>query len=338
MSETPIKVVVVTDGVVGHENQSIGLCKWLERRWNLDVSVANVQLREKALSRLLLPKLLPEDSRAARRILKLFYETPELPDEADLVISTGGNSSFANILVASMLGCPNIYLGSLRRLNPRRINVHMTLEPTGYKNNLVMTMSPNLVDPKAVLDAGSSLLKRRKLDGTLWTLIIGGTGAGFDYGEQEWRLLATWANSMAEKYGIRWLLTTSRRTGGKGESVLKEHLKPEHIAYAVWWDSEPKKELLALIGAGTQVFTTADSMSMMTESIASSRPTTVVALPTHRANERYRAAMDRFARLGLCRLIQLSDETYCPPIPAMSFDLSTVIDQTLDQLEYRLAC
>jgi len=64
-------------------------------------------------------------------LLKLFYEIDDLPDQGcDLIVSTGGKTSFANAWLARWKNVPNIFVGSLRRLSPGHFSVVLTLEPT----------------------------------------------------------------------------------------------------------------------------------------------------------------------------------------------------------------
>ena len=45
-----------------------------------------------------------------------------------------------------------------------------------------------------------------------WTLVIGGDGGGYCYTPADWTQLRDTACRLAAQHGIRWLLTTSRRT------------------------------------------------------------------------------------------------------------------------------
>jgi len=46
-----------------------------------------------------------------------------------------------------------------------------------------------------------------------WLLLIGGNGAGYRYEDADWRALAAAVNRLGKEEGVRWLVTTSRRTG-----------------------------------------------------------------------------------------------------------------------------
>jgi mitochondrial fission protein ELM1 len=102
-------------------------------------------------------------------------------------------------------------------------------------------------------------------------MIIGGAGAGYRYEDRDWENLADVMTVLANKYGIKWLLTTSRRTGDVAEQKLKKLLPENMLASCVWYATDPQHVMLAYLGASELVFCTEDSMSMIAESIASGR-------------------------------------------------------------------
>ena len=332
-----MRVLLVTDGIPGHENQARGLCQWLSRRYQVELQTLSVTLRFKALSRLLLPHFTEVGPALARRLFNSCYGGDLPPEQApDLVLSAGGNTSFANILLRRYYGCPNIFIGSRRRLNAESLVAHLTLEPTGDDNNIVMTVSPNLVDREQVAQAGQDFIAQQALEQPLWGLVIGGDGAGFHYTEADWLALAEWANKVALARGVRWLVSSSRRTGALGESVLRTHMLAQTIGYAIWWHSNPEKKLAAIMGASERLVVTADSMSMINEAMASGSAVTVLALPKHTANARYCNAIDGFEAAGLCTRVQLGEEPGEAAFGAATPDMNPSIESVLDRLDYLL--
>ena len=96
------------------------------------------------------------------------------------------------------------------------------------------------------------------------------------YAVADWHSLAEAMNRIAERQGIRWLVTTSRRTGGEAEAILHSALAPKHLAYAIWWAEKPEKRVNAFLGAAEFVFATQDSVTMVTECVAAGKPTAVI--------------------------------------------------------------
>ena len=59
--------------------------------------------------------------------------------------------TFANAWLARAFHVPNIFIGSLRGLPPELFSAVLTLEPVpGAANNLVLSMSPSVVDPDQI--------------------------------------------------------------------------------------------------------------------------------------------------------------------------------------------
>ena len=87
-----------------------------------------------------------------------------------------------------------------------------------------------------------------------------------------------WARKLARREGIRWLVTTSRRTGKEVEAKLRGLLPPEVVADAVWWCHLPEKKFPAYLGAAEVIWVTQDSVSMVTEAVAAGKPVVVIAM------------------------------------------------------------
>ena len=127
----------------------------------------------------------------------------------------------------------------------------------------------------------------------------GGDGAGFRFTPEDWRKLAAEAGELAQQEGISWLVSTSRRTGGEGEDILRAGLPELVVADAVWWSTQPRRILQAYLGAADVVCCTADSLSMLTEAVLSGRPVIAWQPASARPNADYQAALERLAMRNL---------------------------------------
>jgi mitochondrial fission protein ELM1 len=176
----------------------------------------------------------------------------------------------------------------------------MDLAPTAIN-------SPEL-DKQAKIFSNRACLPKKPF----WLLIIGGSGSGYKYRDKDWHQLSTWANDACKNFNIQWLITTSRRTGTTAENILRSKITPENIAYAVWWGEKNEKILPALMGASQRIFVTADSMSMITEAISSSRPVNVLYTQSKNVNTRYEEALDRLYNNGYCSADNFYDSEISP--------------------------
>lgn len=296
-----LSVWILSDGKPGHFNQSRGVLKALEKIYPVQSHWVDVRLPFGA-SRTVLRLLLNRTRRALPlAFASIFYQVSRLPaGRPDVIISTGGKTSFLNAWLARHYQCPNVFVGSLRGLSDRVFSLVLTLQNLPQASRCItVDLPPTAIDPHEVQQAGDAYRAERGLrQQDLWTMVIGGGGAGYTFHEQDWRMLGQAMEALAKYNGIRWLVTTSRRTGEEAERLLRASLPRQVLADAVWYGAEPRSVMLAFLGAGSLVFCTEDSMSMITEAIASARPVFTV-YPEHGVPEpRYLQALEKFMGNG----------------------------------------
>lgn len=315
---TKLKVLILSDGVPGHVSQARGLVDWLSARYELVCVEQTVALRARSLARILLPYVL-RINRAGPQIGTAFYHSGMLGSETmrpDLIVSAGGNTSFLNIALARKWSIPNIFMGSGRRLHSSEFAAHLTLEPTGQPHNIVMDLVPTAANQSEQAASGGALRDSLKLNNKqpLYCLVVGGDGAGYSFDETTWNQIGDLVEGLSKRDGCRWLMTTSRRTGCAGEQILKKALPATLLADSVWWSESPRKVMNSYLGASDAVFVTADSMTMISEAIASRKPTTVLTSADGKPLERHHKALERFESAGYCKLWTLG--TAMPSLPA----------------------
>ncbi|MEO6699714.1 MAG: ELM1/GtrOC1 family putative glycosyltransferase, partial [Paraperlucidibaca sp.] len=286
-----MKVVwLLSDGLPGHVNQARALAQLL------DLTVVEVPLRLRhKVWRPLLRAWIRCSPRVARW-LGLAYEFKLPAGVPDLLLSAGGNTSFANVLLARQLLKPNLFIGSLRRLPPKNFTAVFTLEPIGAGNNIVMKVPLSPLLPSELAHEGQQLREQLGLaDAPLWAMIIGGDGAGFSYTRSDWLALAAAMAALSQRYDCRWLLTTSRRSGTEAEAILQASIPKEVLADVVWYGQAPRAVMKAYLGAADRVFVTTDSMSMLADAMATGRPVYALSPEQALADARYENALNRFA-------------------------------------------
>lgn len=304
----PIKVLILSDDLPGHVNQSRGLTRWLSTRVEIETTEYVVKLKSRATSRVFVRFQL--NSNSPRRVFERYHTAGPMDDleRPDVIVSAGGNTSFANVLLSRHFGVPNVFIGSRRHIPPEAFSAHITLEPTGAESNIVVHVAPSIVDPAALPAKAEEFRATRPIEpAEYWLLAAGGNGAGISYDDDDWRRLGEWMNRAAREHGIRWLLSTSRRTGAAAEAVLKEAIDQDVVGYAVWWSEKPERVLLGMFGCATRLFVTTDSMSMISECIATERPVTLLRCGRGKHERRYQAALDRYVGSTLCTVTNLSD-------------------------------
>ena len=297
---------MLSDGQPGHYNLSRGVISALKRVRPVEEHWLTLQLRF-GLMRNLLRFFLNRFSRLpASSWMRLFYVMPDLSARrCDLIVSAGGKTSFANAWLGRDMNVPNIFAGSLRRLSPQLFTVVLTLEPVDPPSaaNLVLDLPPSTVDDITLDQQGEQLRQNLRLPHErLYTLLIGGDGAGYQYSARDWKQLGQLLNVLGERYQIRWLLLGSRRTGNEAQRIVESTVDSALVAGSAWYESGKQVEIGAYLGAAEQVFVTEDSMTMVTEAIYSRRPVVSLRPASVASTQRYEAMMKRFAdRRWICR-------------------------------------
>ena len=334
---TPLRVLVVSDGRPGHVNQAQGLVRLLGERFETTAERLEAPLRLAALSRRALAPVVNREGPKSRSLAayRLFHRGGLPRARPDVVVSAGGNTTFANVLLARRYRAPNVFLGSKRRVAGRCFAAHLTLEPTGEPSNIVMNVAPSPRSAAEIACDGRRFRARHGFaDERLWLMACGGDGAGKRYQARHWRALGAWMNDIAERHAVRWLVSTSRRTGARGEEALRAALAARHLAYAVWWNERPAPILGDLMGAAQTLFVTVDSMSMISEAIGAGKPVVQVCAGAGRLDARYRAALAKYERLGVSRNADVADPyrrgEFAPP------PLASLFAAQLDELEARI--
>lgn len=268
---------IISEGSPGHVSQSVGLAAALAERTPAEIARIECRPRLNGAIRTLVRAWMGREGRSlpdwvVRRWLRIEGEPAGRPD---LILCSGGKSVFAARTLAVRHGAPCVFLGE-RKPYPSEW-FHTVFTPSACEtglNDVQIEMIPTQVTQAGVERAASAWTERPS--GRLWAMVIGGPSVSHRYVASDWGALATGMNALARREGIRWLVTTSRRTGAAVEARLRAGLEPAVVASAVWWAEKPEKKMSAFLGAAEQVVVTQDSVTMVTEAVASGRPVVVV--------------------------------------------------------------
>lgn len=293
------KVVwVISDGIPGHFNQSKGVLLALEQLYELRVEWVELQLKSGIYRRILSGLL--NWMKPAVMLLPLFYRGQLPHNTPDLVIGAGGKTMFAVAWLGQAYAAKTIFAGSLRQLKPALFDAVLILEPSNQPPFISLQTAPMPINQSRLMQAAEVWqAEQHPCEKPLWTMLIGGDGAGASYQDSDWQILAQQMNTLAAQHHIQWLVTTSRRTGASAEQILQHTLKPDFLADAVWWSEAPRPVTSAYLGLCEVVYCTVDSMSMIMESVSAMRPVVAV-IPQHFSpDHNFQNAMDRLQQQKL---------------------------------------
>lgn len=274
---------IISEGSPGHVSQSVGLANALAACIPIHIERLECRSRLNGAARAVVRLWMGRSGRGLpdwilHRWLRL--ETPaDAAATPDLILASGGKSVFAARTLAARHEVPFVFLGE-RKPYPSEW-FHTVFTPSAFEtsaNDLPIELIPTQVTAARVNEAAAAWVE--KPPGRLWAAIIGGASVSHRYNREDWHSLGLALTALAEKEGVRWLLTTSRRTTAAAEQILRASIGSHTLARAIWWSECPEKRMAAFLGAAEVVVVTQDSVTMVTEAVASGRPV-VVARPAN---------------------------------------------------------
>jgi mitochondrial fission protein ELM1 len=258
----------------------------------------------------------------------------------DLILSSGGGTAFASAGLARALGAPNAFVGNPRPFPGgwfRAVLSPVALPDCAGAPVIETAVVPSLVTPARCAEAARARWPEAPA-GRRRALLVGGDSRNHRFAPEDFAALAEGVNALARRDGVRWLVTTSRRTGAAGERILADRLAPDAVAELTLFGRSPDPVVLAYMGAAEAVAVTQDSLTMLSEAIASGRPVTALAPaevtldPANfmaRVLDRF-AALPQFSRLPCARFAEAA-----PPVPGEApFDAA---ERALAEAARRLA-
>jgi hypothetical protein len=267
----PLDVLIVTDGKPGHATLAEAIVAALDRLRPVDVR--RVRVRR---PRWLPPGLLSAITAAARprheplvaRLVGLDLGAVKPPH---VVVSAGGDTLAANVVLARRFGCANVFYGSLRRYRPD----DFTLVLTSYaahatRPNVVMTAKPSPTDPSTVPVPPRAADARRTV-----VVLVGGDSGTVRYTGADWdRLLALLADLAAAGHALT--VANARRTPPQVGDRLARLAAAGVLGFLDVRTAGPGT-LAPVLARADAVLVTVDSSSMVSEAVWARRPVVVLA-------------------------------------------------------------
>jgi len=291
-SGSQMRVLILSDGVPGHDRSSLGILTALAKHRSVDARVLSIRetLRLSRRVKRTLAGLLPFGT-----FWTTFYRiggepspfnpvpvTHAIPDgPIDLVISTGPRTSAANIAMARRLKARNTYFGFSKWPSDGFYTVLLTSERRAPHPHRAYTLRPSELD-------ASDLPEARPLapNGTERhaSILFGGQSKHYYYTMADMELLAERIVALTRRLSwLKWTIFDSRRSPKEEFDCLVDLVAAS--GSAVEFVRFADHGLLSNNPAfrSDLVLVTADSMSMLAESIASCRPTGILYADRYKA-------------------------------------------------------
>jgi mitochondrial fission protein ELM1 len=261
---------------------------------------------------------------------------PDLP-KTDIVVSAGGETLAANAAAARALGVPNIFCGRIRRLAPQHVQVILvSLERFGSLPNHLLTLPPSSIEMARPNGERAQLGPANPPKSV--AVLIGGDSGAISYRATDWEGLLRFLRDAHQSQGVRWLVTTSRRSPSDVADALAKLTRDpaSGIDKFVDYRASGPGTLAEILKAADAVLVTADSTTMTSEAVAAGLPVVGVlpdrAMPEEREVE-YRAFL---AGQGWYRSLAISQLTAPRFLDALS-EVKPRQTSALDELASALA-
>jgi mitochondrial fission protein ELM1 len=334
------QIWIVSEGSPGHVSQSVGLAEALAATEPVSIERLECRPRLGGFARKLVQRWMGKKGRPLPGwfLGRAGLDSATLPSgKPDLILSSGGKSVFAARTLAVRYGTPYVFLGE-RKPYPSAW-FHTAFTPSKFEtgeNDVSIDMIPTQVTRAKVEQAAHDWPEQPT--GKLWAALIGGASVSHRYTPEDWRALALAMNDIAQREGIRWLVTTSRRTGADVETWLRETLDPAVVAEAVWWSERPEKKMSRYLGAAERLLVTQDSVTMVSEAIDSGRPVIVVRPRETRFSPQSFLPdyFDRLEQTGRMQRAVMTGLANWPAMPALPENAPTAADEIAIELKRRL--
>lgn len=264
---------VVTEGVVGMENQCLGLASKL----NMEPVVKRIRLHTPW------KQTVP----FFRHGLEYAYSRKGdeiAPPWPDLIIASGRAAVPACLMARrapAALGCRKTFTVYIQNpvIDPSRFDLVALPRHDGVLGENVITTRGSLhrVTPELLKAEAEKLAPNLPpLPSPLIAVLIGGSNSVYQLTPREMAPIAFHLAELAKSTGGSLMITTSRRTGEANVQLLRTAL--EGVPHFLWTGEGPNP-YYGMLGLADAILVTCDSVNMTSEACSTGKPVHVIPLP-----------------------------------------------------------
>lgn len=279
-----MRVLILRDAKPGHFNQAEGLALAIARLAPVEADRLEVRPARFATSDVR-KKIMRHFGRDARFWLKWMYGLDlDAVARPDAIVASGWPTIAAGLLLSRHFDVPFIFAGPIDgyATGPKVLSLVASPRQAGDPGAAYAPI-PSTID-RAAYPAPRPLRRPEDLAGASLALLIGGSAYRREFPQDEWEALLAFVPAMAQRYGVRWRVSNSRRTPDAVSERFKALARAGVLATFVDVRDAGTGSARELFGADA-VVVTEDSMSMIAEGLTAGRP--VVALKSRRVHKHY---------------------------------------------------
>lgn len=314
-----MSVWLIDAGVPGHTVQVAGVGRILERQTSARTEWLHCQSRVRGIMRGIARWVTEQATTAtAPKLAHWLHRELKLPEgKPDVIVASCGDSAYLTRLLGVMTGAVTVFIGEVKPFPAEWFDLVVLPTTTSLPNGITAPLMETGQSKQGAAAAAAAYWPQG-VPASCWSILIGGESRSHGFEKDDWQALAREMNRLAEEHSIRWLVTTSRRTGAEAETILRETLEPSVMEDAVWWSQEPKKSVAAFLHAGERVFVTRDSLTMISEAIAVKEQIETIypahcRIAPHSIMEGYLSLLERTGRMRAHAVTWIRDGAIEPP-------------------------
>ena len=282
-------IVVLSDGIKGHLNQSLGVAFWLSKLSGAEILETEVPIlsgaaktRSKAASRKLIHGnrrdarewlAMADGDAVVRRVGQWFAERDIHEGTREvLIISAGSTPAPYNLALGYIwrCACATVMTPGVLGTEPFDFAIVPEHDYPERKPNVIVTLgSPNSIIKNGLKEQGEALLKEFPAKSSnIWSILIGGDDGNYSVSPVWLKKYIVHIMKIAEEQEADLYITTSRRTPPETVETLK-YLASHSTAvrYLLAASESDFNPIPAMLGFSTEVFCTEDSINMVSETV-----------------------------------------------------------------------
>ena len=310
---------IITEGIIGTENQCIGVAEAL----GVTPVIKRIKLRQpwKSLS----PYLKLEAPWAFTPSL-----TPPWPD----LLIAGGRKSVAAARYIKKASGGKTFVVQLQDPKISASNFDLVAAPAHDsirgENVILTTAAPNRITTEKLEAAKKQFPQFGDLKSPRIAVLIGGNSRAYKMTPEITRALSAQLKTLSQTHGL--MITASRRTGNANKEILLSQLQPVIPAKAgilsginqedsgvrrndgniYFWNGSGENPYFALLAWADFILVTADSVSMLSDAATTGKP--VYIIPLEGGSKRLKLFHSNLINRGIARFFtgKLESWTYAP--------------------------
>ena len=319
-----MRILILSDGIPGHFNQSIGIAKILSEEFEVVYEVVESKLKLNALRSISiqLQKLLVINLNLFKANLILSFFSKIDLDKFDLIISTGKKVAYQSASLSLISGIKNIHAGTIKTIDKKFYTAHITgIVDQQSPNNIVTAIPPTKYKPIKYVN---------NQDNKLSLFLIGGDGAGYSYDLNDWAMLVKNIERMFNKDNIKPIVVTSRRTDKAHEKFLYNRLANLCSKDSIWFHKDKTKlDLEKIFNKVSLIFVTEESATMAAEAISSGLPTFTLYPDGHNQKNEFYDHLIKYENMRYIKRLNFKDD-----LTSNNYD--SAISETIIQIRSNL--